>query len=69
MAHLSGFSQAAQVLKNCAPQAFQDFLNEFNTYTHEVTVAVMDAPSEDVLQMQGRAKQCRALLKELASLK
>lgn len=69
MAHLSGFSRAAQVLKNAAPGAFQDFLNEFNTYTHEVTVAVMDAPADEVLKMQGRAVQCRALLKELANLK
>jgi putative heme degradation protein len=51
--------------QNTHPQAWDDFVREFATYTYEVTVKVTEAPAEHVLNMQGRAVQVRAMLKAI----
>jgi hypothetical protein len=50
-------------LKRAAPAEYQEFLNVFGAYTDDVTVAVTDAPSDEILVMQGRAQQCRSLFR------
>lgn len=50
-------------LRKAAPQEFQLFLNQFELYTNDVTVAVTNAPADQVLVAQGMARQCRALLR------
>lgn len=52
-------------LKNANPEAWDDFVQCFDIYATEVTVAVTQAPSEDILRMQGRAQQCLALLRTM----
>lgn len=49
-------------VRNANPQDFDTFLQMFDRYTYAVTVAVSDAPAEEVMRMQGRAQQCRALM-------
>ena len=59
------FSEAALRLRNSDPHGFDHFVNLFAAYTDEVTVAVTEADATNVLVMQGRAQQCRALLRIL----
>lgn len=53
-------------LKNAAPEIFDQFVNEFATYTSQVVLATTIAPVGEVLVAQGRAQQCRALLRMLS---
>lgn len=50
-------------LKNSSPEGWDDFVQVFDVYATEVTVAVTQAPSEEILRMQGRAQQCLAILR------
>ena len=50
-------------LKNADPESWDRFLLAFDAYATEVTVAVTQAPSEDILRCQGRAQQMLALLR------
>ena len=59
------FSDAALKLRNLNPQVFEQFVNLFAVYTDEVTLAVTEADATTILVMQGRAQQCRALLRVL----
>ena len=59
------FSDAALKLRNADPPGFERFVNLFAVYTEEVTVAVTEADATNILVMQGRAQQCRALLRVL----
>jgi hypothetical protein len=59
------FSDAALKLRNTDPRVFEHFVNLFSVYTEEVTVAVTEADPTTILVMQGRAQQCRALLRLL----
>lgn len=56
----------ANVLRNAEPEGFDRFLKELAAYTDEVTVAVTEAPPEEILCMQGRAQQARAILRVFA---
>lgn len=47
------------------PREFDDFVEHFIAYTGEVTTAVIEADPTNILALQGRAQQCRALLKLL----
>lgn len=58
--------QSMLFLRNAAPEEFVNFLKELESYVMEITVAVTDAPASDVLLLQGRAQQARALLRSLA---
>lgn len=44
---------------------FEEFIRDFSEYTREATEAVTDAPTDQILVAQGRAQQCRSLLKAL----
>lgn len=49
-------------LRGADPKAYQSFLEVLDAYATEITVAVTDAPAQDILNMQGRAKQTLVLL-------
>jgi hypothetical protein len=55
----------ARRLRSADPENFQLFVGAFDAYTTEATVAVTEATSDQVLNMQGRARQCRAVLRLL----
>ena len=59
------FSDAALGLHNADPPGFERFVNLFAVYTDEVIAAVTEADATNILVMQGRAQQCRALLRVL----
>jgi hypothetical protein len=50
-------------LKNSNPASWDDFVQTFDIYATEVTVQMTQAPSEEILRMQGRAQQMIALLR------
>lgn len=50
-------------LRNADPQNWDRFLVAFAAYTDEATVVVTEAQPADILVAQGRAQQCRALLR------
>jgi len=56
-------SHFALRLRNADPEGFEQFVETFAAYTNEITVAVTDAPQDQILNMQGRAKQCLAFLR------
>ena len=58
-------SQKFLRLRNADPSGFEDCLKAFGEYTDEVTVAVTEADPNTILAMQGRAQQCRAILRLL----
>lgn len=47
--------QYAHQLQLAAPKEWDTFLQVFDAYTHEVVMAMADAPSEQILGAQGRA--------------
>lgn len=55
----------ARRLRSADPENFQSFVEALDAYALEVTVAVTEAPQDQVLNMQGRARQCMALLRLL----
>ena len=59
------FSDAALKLRNASPEGYEHFVNLFAVYTDEVVAAVTEADATNILVMQGRAQQCRALLRVL----
>lgn len=59
-------SECAGLMKNADPATYEKFLRLLDAYTHEVTVAVTEAPSGDILQAQGRAQQARKFFQLLA---
>ncbi len=59
------FSEASHRLRNSSPQEFEQFVELFAAYTEEVVFAVTEADPTNILVMQGRAQQCRALLRIL----
>ena len=56
---------AAFYLRAADAKAYEQFLEAFDLYATEITVAETDAPPGDILNMQGRAKQTLELLKLL----
>ena len=50
-------------LRNASPEVWDAFVREFETYTGEASLAMTDSPADQLLKMQGRAQQCRALLR------
>lgn len=55
--------QYAHQLQTSAPQEWAAFVECFDAYATEVTVAVTTAPQHEVLQQQGRAQAYLHLLK------
>jgi hypothetical protein len=52
-------------LKHAAPAEFDEVLKQFASYTTDCCVAVTEAPTEEVLRIQGHAQMARALLRLL----
>lgn len=55
----------AHVLRGADPKVYEQFLQAFEMYATEITVAVTDAPQEQILNMQGRAKQTLVIFEQL----
>lgn len=49
-------------LRNADPQSWDAFVQAFDVYATEVTVAVTQAPPETILAKQGQAQQMLKLL-------
>lgn len=63
------FKHFAFQLRGADPKAYQSLLEAFDAYAVEITVAVTDAPPDQILNMQGRAKQTLILLEHLRNPK
>jgi hypothetical protein len=50
-------------LANNGGEAFDRFLRTFGAFVDTVTVAVTDAPSDQILRLQGQAQMARKLLR------
>ncbi len=50
-------------LRNADPQVWDMFVAQFTIYTETATVALTEAAPADILVAQGRAQQCRGLLR------
>jgi hypothetical protein len=59
---LHQISECCHLLKNANPRVYERLLRLLDAWTDEVTVAVTEAPSTDILQLQGRAQQARKTL-------
>lgn len=59
---LKQLGQVASTWKNFDPKLYETFLRLLDQWTFEITVAVTEAPSTEVLQAQGRAQQARKTL-------
>lgn len=55
--------QFALQLRNANPTAWEHFVDALDVYTAEVMSQMTAAPQTDILNMQGRAQQCLALLR------
>lgn len=56
-------SDYALRMRNGNPEAFELFVRELRRLSDHVTVAVTEADTGSILVAQGRAQQCRALLR------
>jgi hypothetical protein len=56
------FSEIASRWKSADPHLYQQFLTLLEQYAFDVTLAVTEAPSTEILQAQGRAQQARKFL-------
>lgn len=59
---LRQISDIAGLWKNMDPRLYEKFLRLLDAWTTQVTVAVTEAPSSEILQAQGRAQQARKML-------
>lgn len=55
--------QIAGHWKNVDPRMYEQFLRLLDRHVQEVTVAVTEAPSAEILQAQGRAQNARQFLR------
>jgi hypothetical protein len=56
-------SRWALLLRNAAPEQWIGFMEQFQDYVDETVYAVSEAPSEEVIRMQGRALALRTVLR------
>jgi hypothetical protein len=61
-ADLKKFSEVAGRWKNADPLLYSQFVTVLEMYVFDVTLAVTEANSTDILQAQGRAQQARKFL-------
>lgn len=57
-----------RTLKNADPHTFDRLLKALGEYATEVTVAVTEAPTENILVAQGRAQMARKLFQLFSEL-
>jgi len=61
-ADVKKISEFAGRWKNTDPQLYEQFLRVLEQYVFDVTFAVTEAASTEILQAQGRAQQARKFL-------
>jgi hypothetical protein len=59
---LKKISEIANRWRGSDPELYKQFLLILEQYTFEITVAVTETPSTEILQAQGRAQQARKFL-------
>lgn len=63
MTSTANLAAAALRMRSEAPRTWDDFLLALDAYVLDVTVAVTDAPQDQVLLRQGYARNARELLR------
>ena len=66
MPEKSLLSKTALRLRNGNPEAFEQFVSLINDLTIDSMKALSEAPTDEILVQQGKAKQCRWFLRMLA---
>lgn len=61
--------EIAAFFKNQDTLLYEKFLRALDAYVFDVTVAVTNAPSADILQAQGRAQQARLFMRIFSEAK
>lgn len=61
-------SQCAKRFCNNDPKVYEQFIRLLDQYVTELTVAVTEAHSAEILQLQGRAQQGRKFLQLMTEL-
>lgn len=62
MVDMKRLTETAGLLKNADPAAYEQFLRLLDAWVFDITVAVTEAPSGEILQAQGRAQQARKFM-------
>lgn len=57
------FSQVCLRLRNAAPEQWAAFKTAFSVYDYQTTLAVTAAPADRIMNAQGHAQMCQALLR------
>lgn len=57
------FSQVCLKLRNAAPDQWREFTNAFSVYDYQMTLTVTTAPPDRIMNTQGRAQVCQALMR------
>lgn len=60
------FQAVVTLLKNTDPRVYNEFLRMLDTHVWEVTVAVTQASSAEILQAQGRAQEAQKIMQLLS---
>lgn len=63
------FGEFATKFRNHDPAVYEQFLRLLDAYVAEVTVAVTQASSADILVFQGRAQQAQKFLRVLSEFR
>ena len=61
-------SDCMRFMKNMDPRLYEKFIRIFDAYVTEVTVAVTEADTSDILVAKGRAQQARKLFQLFTEL-
>lgn len=69
VADQSKFGEFALRFKNHDPVTYEQFLRLLDAYTHEITVAVTQAASHEILVLQGRAQQAIKFMQLMSEFK
>ena len=62
-------TKQARFIRNASPSAFQGFYAAFVDYTDRQYEVMVDTSQENLLQAQGHAQQCKAILQALERAK
>ncbi len=52
-------SECMRFFKNADPRVYEKFIQALDAYVTEITVAVTESPTDDILVAKGRAQQAR----------
>ena len=63
------FGQFATIFKNQDPKIYEQFIRLLDAYVTELTVAVTEASSDQILIAQGQARQGRKFLQLLTEFR